>query len=143
MLRILSLAAVVGLTISGVAKGADLVYVARLDRAGAVVEERMLRCESRAGCILAFDEASDSWRQALSLEIRAEPTGLELTGRSAGTDDQPMLVARRSLSFDSKGGMVTVRLMPEAPGVHRFRVGGDVARDGFGPFLVGLQPLRP
>jgi hypothetical protein len=143
MLRILIAAVVIDLAALGWANAADLVYVARLDGAGAVVEERTLRCEPQAGCILAFDEASDSWRQALSLEIKAEPTGLELTGRSAGPDDQPMLVARRSLSFGTKGGMVTVRLMPEVPVAHRFKVGGDVARDGFGPFLVGLQPLQP
>src|SRR4029079_15304876 len=102
--------------------------------------ERPPRCAPQARCTLAFDEASDSWRQALSLEIKAEPTGLELTGRSAGPDDQPLLVARRSLSFGTQGGMVIVRLVPEAPFAHRFTVGGDVARDGFGPFLVGLQP---
>ena len=103
----------------------------------------MLRCEPKSGCILAFDEASDDWRQAISLEIRAEPTGLEVTGRSAGTDDEPMLVARRSLPFGTKGGMATVRLVPETPIVRRFRVAGGSARQGFGPFLVGLQPLQP
>src|ERR1700761_8000808 len=119
MSRIPLFFAVVWLAAASPARAADLLYVARLDGTGTVVEERMLRCEPKSGCILAFDEASDDWRQAISLEIRAEPTGLEVTGRSAGIDDEPMLVARRSLPFGTKGGMATVRLVPETPIVRR------------------------
>ena len=123
-------------------EASDLVYMARLDSTGAVVEEHSLRCEPSSRCMLVFDEASENWRQALSIEVSTDADGLKLVGRSAGTDATPLLIGSGRLPFGKEGGVATVTLKSETPGAPRFRIGGDISAAGFGPFIVGLQPVQ-